>query len=59
MILGPDDPRAITGTELEEARRNTELWNCLLGIAPPTEAEKVQYGRDIQDILDMIGWEQP
>ena len=56
-MLGPDDPRAVTGKDLEEARRNTELWRHFLGIKPPTEAEKARYDRDIQDILDIIGWE--
>ena len=59
MILGPDDPRAITGEAFEEAKRNTELWNHFLGIKPPTEAEKARYQRDLADILDIIGWEQP
>ena len=56
MILGPDDPRAITGEAFEEAKRNTELWNTMLGFKPPSGADKARYERELQEVLDMIGY---
>ena len=55
MILGPDDPRAITDPdELAEARRHTEVWRDFLGIEPPTAAQQRRYERDLQAVLDLI-----
>lgn len=58
MILGPNDPRAITGKKLEEARANTEKWNDFLGIKPMTAAEKKKKREMEEAILDLIGWEE-
>ena len=58
MILGPDDPRAITGKDYDEARRNTALWNTMLGFKPPSKAEQARYERELQAILDVIGYDR-
>lgn len=51
MILGPNDPRAITG----EAIANTEKWAEVLGIKPMSEKEKAEK-RELEDaILGLIG----
>ena len=57
MILGPDDPRAITGAERDAALANTERWNDILGIPRMSKAQQKQYDRDLNAILDLIGWE--
>jgi hypothetical protein len=54
MILGPDDPRAVTGAELEAARKNTERWNELLGIAPMTKTQRERYEADLNAVLDFL-----
>jgi hypothetical protein len=55
-VLGPNDPRAITGKAREEAQANTERWNALLGIKPMTKAEKARYEAELEQVLDLIGW---
>jgi hypothetical protein len=60
MILGPDDPRAITDPdELEAARKNTDKWHDILGIKPMTKAQKAKYERDLKAVLDLIGRDEP
>jgi hypothetical protein len=54
--LGPNDPRAITGKALEEARKNTEKWNEMLGIKPMTAKQKARYEQELEQVLDIIGW---
>lgn len=58
MILGPDDPRAITDPdELAEARANTERFNRqVLGIEPLTPAQQRRKDRKLAKILRDIGW---
>jgi hypothetical protein len=57
MILGPDDPRAITGKELDDARAYTEWFNReVLGMKPMTAKEKKAKAKLEADILDAIGW---
>lgn len=57
MILGPDDPRAITGKKLDEARRYTERFNRdVLGLAPLTPKQKADKAMLLDSILDAIGW---
>ena len=56
MILGPDDPRALTaGPELEEARVYTERFNLeVLGLKPLTAAEKADNQAQLDAILRLI-----
>jgi hypothetical protein len=54
MILGPNDPRAITGKELEEARKNTEKWNDILGIKPLTKKQQAAKDAKLKAILKII-----
>jgi hypothetical protein len=54
MILGPNDPRAITGKELEEARKNTEKWNDSLGIKPLTKKQQAAKDAKLKAILKII-----
>lgn len=58
MILGPNDPRAVTGAERDAARSNTERWNELLGIAPMTKAQQERYEADLDAVLNLIGYEE-
>ena len=57
-VLGKGDPRALKGEALEEARRNTDKWHDLLGIAPQTPAQKAAYERDLAAVLDIIGYDE-
>ncbi|MET0441322.1 MAG: hypothetical protein ABW071_04990 [Casimicrobiaceae bacterium] len=59
MILGPDDPRAITGKELEEARAYTERFNRdVLGLKPLTPKQQADKDKLLDSILDAIGWDE-
>lgn len=57
MILGPDDPRAITGKAREDAEAYTERFNELvLGIKPLTKRQKADRQRKLDDILRAIDY---
>jgi hypothetical protein len=61
MIIGPDDPRAITDpAELKRLRAYTDAWNEeWLGLKPPTAKERADKAKREAAILDLIGWEDP
>ena len=60
MILGPDDPRAITGKELEDARAYTERFNReVFGMKPMTAKQKADKRKLEEAILRTIGWPIP
>lgn len=57
--IGPDDPRAITGDELEEARAYTERFNeVVLGLKPRSAKAKARDKAKLDAILRGIGWEE-
>ena len=53
-VLGPNDPRAITGKALEDARANTDKWHDILGIKRMTPAQKAKYEKELGEILAFI-----
>lgn len=55
MILGPDDPRAITGEEREAAIANTEKWGEVLGIKPMSKKERAEKEELEDAILKFLG----
>lgn len=55
MILGPDDPRAITGKDREAAIANTEKWNEFLGIKPLTPRQRARKEKLLNKVLTDIG----
>ena len=58
MILGPDDPRAITGKAREAAQAYTAAFNeHVLGLKPLTPAEEARKQKQLDTILKAIGWE--
>jgi hypothetical protein len=58
VILGPNDPRAIRGKELEEAREYTKQWRDFLGVKPMTVKQKAKYDADLAAVLDLIGYKE-
>ena len=59
MILGPNDPNAITGEELDEARAytHTERFNEeVLGLRPLTKRQREAKDRKLAKVLADIGW---
>ena len=57
MILGPNDPRAVTGADLEAARRNTKRWEVFFGFPPQTAAEAAETEARLDAILDLIDYD--
>jgi hypothetical protein len=57
MILGPNDPRAITDAQRAAAIAPTAEWAKVLGIKPMTKAQKARYENQLDAVLDLIGWE--
>jgi len=57
-VLGPNDPRAITGKDWEDARANTEKWSEFLGIPPMTAKQKKEYEDRLTAVLDLIGYKE-
>jgi hypothetical protein len=54
-VLGPNDPRALTGKALEEAREYTEAFNRdVLGFKPRSKKAKAADKKKLDAILKLI-----
>jgi hypothetical protein len=59
MILGPNDPRAVTGADLEIARKYTERFNRdVLGLDPLTPEQLAEKDALLDAVLDLIGYDE-
>ena len=57
MILGPDDPRAITGKAREDAEAYTEWFNeQVLGMKPRTRRQKADMKARLERVLREIDY---